>query len=54
MDIQTTVIIRCTSAICINYQKLVGPSINTMDFFHSSSKFRVPSLLGSEATAFQR
>ena len=35
MNVQTTGIIGCASAIRINYRKRVGPSINTTDPLHS-------------------
>ena len=35
MDIRTTGIIGCTSSVCINNWKWVGPSIDTTDPSHS-------------------
>ena len=49
MDIWTTGIIGHASAVRINCRKWVGPSIDTTDPLHSSSKFGVPPLLGSGA-----
>ena len=50
MDIRTGILGRA-SAIRINYQKWVGPSLTLRTL---SSRIGVPPLLDSEAIAFQR
>ena len=52
MDIQTTGIIGRTSAVCINYRKWVGPSIDTTEPSHSELQVWCSSVVWSWSYSF--